>query len=177
MITKRNLIGVLIAAVLAVGGVGLILAGHSIYGEMLLFFGNSFASIFGLIMVLATSKIVGTIYWKIIFGTWIFSNLLSLLVFIPGINLGPVFLPILAVYFITYLVWFFKKKSIGHLDILKVFWVIFTTAVPIGIYFNSKLTPLLYGSGILLWLMIFDYLFIAYRSGKFLKEYKIIGKQ
>lgn len=166
MVTKRNLIGIAIAALLSILGLILTFNGNTGLGNSLLSLGGLAAFFFGLIMLLAESSIIGTIYWKIILVTWFGSNILWFLSLIPNFNVLPLVIGVLAIYFGTYCIWFFKKEKKAHLDYLKLFWVLNATLIPIGVTFKLLPSKFIYAADIVFWIMIVDFLFIAFKSKK-----------
>jgi hypothetical protein len=169
MTTKRNLIGILISAVFSISGATFLLFENEVIGTPLLSLGNIMAFVFGLIMILAHSEIVGTKYWKIILLTFIASNILGFLPAVEGINLTYIFIPILLTYLITYLIWFAKKSKLKHLDILKLLWIIAMTLIPILVFFKAIPDFFIYAGDIILWVLIIDFILLGVRNKNLIK--------
>ncbi len=163
MLTLKNLIGLIIAAISTLLGLMI----DDLYALFQL--GISLSLIFGLIMILSHASIVGTIYWRIMFGTYIASHLLGLIdlwgLLAEDWNYPYFALSFLIIYSGTYIFWFIKKPRIGYLDILKLLWAISFFLFPLGMLFFEIPTYLEHISSILLWLIILNFIGIGIWQG------------
>lgn len=166
MVTKRNFIGLCIGFAFLILGIGTTLMGQEDLGSFLIGFANYIIPLFGLIMLLAESTIIGTLYGKIIMFTYFGASLFFFFVEAIWIEAANFSFLSLLVYLVTYLIWFSKKKKIGHLDILKIAWVLSFAVLPLNYFYPNLPEEISWANHIFLMLLIFDFLAIAYFGPK-----------
>ncbi len=147
--------------VLFVLGLIFILIGKTYEGEIIINISTLLIVIFGMIMLLAESTIVGTIYWKIMLGVYLTSNLISFSLLVFQKPSDYVILVGMGIYTLTYFIWFLKKKKYGHLDLLKLLWALTFVLHPLNKFYNGLPEHFNLASGSIFFVLILDFLAIA----------------
>lgn len=162
MITKRNFIGLCIGFGLFALSLIFSFLELNPLGGILLFCSILCITIFGLIMLLAESTIVGTVYWKIIISSYLVSNGLSFFSDLFLLDYGQnIILAGMLIYSGTYLLWFVKKRKYGHLDWIKLLWMLSYVVFPINKFYPDLPAYFFVGTSAFLWILILDFLAIA----------------
>jgi hypothetical protein len=167
MNNKLSLIIILVSIMIAI--IGFILSYVGIYestGDVLLNVGLSFGQLFGLIMLVRNGTILKTIHFKFIV-VFISITIVGAMYKIMHWKFADVLLLIglLGIAF-TYLVRFILKKEKGHLDILKVLWVVSSYIGGALIIFHlipSNLIDVAHG---ILWITVIDFIITEFNSGR-----------
>jgi hypothetical protein len=165
MANKINILLLVISFIASIIGLSMILTipendlGYSIFE-----YGIGFTQFLGMILVLLNGTIIGTIYFKIIefLTVSIFAGAAFKIMHWPGSSI--ILLVSLFGVVITYLIRFINKKEKGHLDILKLLWVLSAYIGGAMLFQHWVPTEFLYITQGLLCLTIIDYIIIGIKS-------------
>lgn len=136
----------------------------NILGEITTSVGHGIAQLLGIFMLLRNGTLKRTVYFRII-KVCIGLTLIGVLLVIrhlPGAYL-LLFISLISIA-LTYLVWFFAKTKKGHLDILKLLWVLAAfIGTPLVMQHTApyEITYLAHG---LFWLTFIDFIMIKIKA-------------
>jgi hypothetical protein len=160
---------ILIIVCLTISIIGYVLSSFGFeetIGDIIFNLGLSVGQLFGLIMLVRNGTLMKTIYFRFISG-FISIAIIGAMFKIMHWKFADVFLLIgLMGIASSYLVRFVLKKQKGHLDLLKVFWVISSYVGGGLIIFHlipANLIDIAHG---LLWITIIDFVIIEFNSGR-----------
>lgn len=165
MTNKTTLIIIAISLVAALVGLIISFFDASInLADLLLTGGYTIAQFLGLLILLYNGSLIGTKYFRIIqflTGITILGALFKIMHW-PGAN--EMLLISLNGIALTYLVRFINKKQKGHLDILKLLWVL-TTYISVALVLLHWIPrEITYIGNILFWITFIDYVVIGIKS-------------